>query len=865
MRSTVHTAHCLALFCVLLAGSTATALPMMEAGTVASVDQNWQAVSFGQTYDTPPLVFTLTGEANTFPSIVRIRNVTTTGFEVAQKEAPNFNHGNPAASDGATTPDDVPYFVIEPGSHTVGGIQIDAGRVTTTESQSKGPKTGWESIAYGPFSSDPALVVSTQTMNNTDPADGNQEDPTLPFLATAVNKGSVDGDSAQVALERGEAQGGGSIVTGETIAWLAATPDATASFVTLSGTEVLVETLHTAYNINGWGQEGADGQTFNWASAFTAPPIAVGSDMSRDGNDGGWVRQRLLTASQIGLAIDEDHFQDTERNHTDELAGVLAVSEPFVFAPPPELTWDDSVNNLWSDAGHWLGPPPPSPQVPDTTTLAIINDGEPHVDTTDAATRVLEFNDGTLVLEPASQLTVGQRLEGAAAATIEMGAGSTLLVGKESTIGTLRTNGDATVGGAGDLTVSGATFDGGGATGTFTKTGPGTLLLDNSDGTGVIGVQNLTFDVHEGTLRGVGAQPLGGTAPTTGVPQEVILSGGKLAVEGAAGGGPIPGGATAHWALDGDASDGTGNGNTGTLEGDARFVADGRIGGALTLDGSGDRVRVNTVDVSFDSFSLSIWAKRQEGATGREILMAQGSSGSAYNAMHFGYNNDAQMLFNFYTDDLWVGQPAGLDFNDGEWHHIAGTFDNTPGSMARRFYYDGVEIASKTGGNIGDFVGAPPFWIGRQGYDARGHFNGLLDEATVYERVITPAEVQQLFSRGAIGGIDMTGTPLTVTADSALEATTDGTAAFGDLTFENNSTLTTTGADMSFTRIAVAGPAGRSGTLANHNDITMDNYDDGGTTTTFGKAGGGTLTLDNSGGGLSAAATTFEVHEGRME
>jgi len=337
MRCHHGLAVCLA---VLVAAGSAQALPLMEADVVSGVTEAWTPVAFKQVYTTTPVVFTLTGEANTYPSIVRIRNVTTMGFEIAQKEAPNFKNSNADASDGATTPDDVAYFAIEPGSHTICDIQIDVGSLSTTAFRAKsGGGQSWETITFGPFAADPALLLNIQTMNNTDPADGNQEDPTLPLLATTVNKGSVDGDSAQIALERAEATGTGSgdIVNEEIIGWLAATPNATAGFVPSdgTGTPVLLETLVTGDLINGWNQDGPDGELFTWASAFTAAPLAVGSDMSRDGADGGWLRQRSLTASQIGLVIDEDQFGDTERDHADELAGILAVSRPFVHVPEP--------------------------------------------------------------------------------------------------------------------------------------------------------------------------------------------------------------------------------------------------------------------------------------------------------------------------------------------------------------------------------------------------------------------------------------------------------------------------------------------------------------------------------------------------
>ena len=99
--------------------------PNMEVGSVSGVDQNFQNVQFQSNYDVAPVVFTLLPNDNGSPSILRIRDVTTSGFSIAQLEADN-------AGGGATTPSTVSYFAIEPGSGTIGGLEYVAGTHTTT-------------------------------------------------------------------------------------------------------------------------------------------------------------------------------------------------------------------------------------------------------------------------------------------------------------------------------------------------------------------------------------------------------------------------------------------------------------------------------------------------------------------------------------------------------------------------------------------------------------------------------------------------------------------------------------------------------------------------------------------------------------
>ncbi len=48
-----------------------------------------------------------------------------------------------------------------------------------------------------------------------------------------------------------------------------------------------------------------------------------------DGGDGGWVRRCLIENTRVNFTIDEDQYNDTERNHGGEAAGVAAFSQSF--------------------------------------------------------------------------------------------------------------------------------------------------------------------------------------------------------------------------------------------------------------------------------------------------------------------------------------------------------------------------------------------------------------------------------------------------------------------------------------------------------------------------------------------------------
>ncbi|HHQ40745.1 MAG TPA: agglutinin biogenesis protein MshQ, partial [Chromatiales bacterium] len=233
MSSTRHIrrrlAALLALAMVALAPGAALAWKM-EAGTITlpntySGSPVFTSFSFQQTYDTPPLVFLLPTRIGENPAAIRIRNVTTTGFEAAVVE--------PHGEDGPHIQMTVAYLAIEPGVHTLpDGTLIEAGTVSTTRVQRDpvvGGPQGWEQISLtAGFADEPVVLAQIQTLANetrNPPATYSE-----PWLTAVVDE--VEEDELRVALERSEASDGTvtQIASAETIAWLAIEAGARGTF-----------------------------------------------------------------------------------------------------------------------------------------------------------------------------------------------------------------------------------------------------------------------------------------------------------------------------------------------------------------------------------------------------------------------------------------------------------------------------------------------------------------------------------------------------------------------------------------------------------------------------------------------------------
>lgn len=270
----------------------------------------WSTVTFQQPFGSVPIVFVTPSNSNADPATVRIRNITTTGFEVGVVE--------PEGSNGQTSQTDVSYFAAETGSYTFpGGIRVLVSSYSTTTSQGRYVAgSAWDDVNFSTaFSSAPAVIAQVQTINSQPTLD--QGVVGSPFLEVTIrNVTTVDMD---VALERAETSSG--TVVSETIGYLAVE---SGNELSLGGETI--KTLRTADNIRGWSNGCT---TSNYPSGFTSTPLIVASQNSRDGGDGGWVRTCSISTTQVGLTIDEDVANDSERAHTTEEAGVLAVSGAF--------------------------------------------------------------------------------------------------------------------------------------------------------------------------------------------------------------------------------------------------------------------------------------------------------------------------------------------------------------------------------------------------------------------------------------------------------------------------------------------------------------------------------------------------------
>lgn len=121
----------------------------------ATIGTAWTTVTFATAFSTIPVVFTTQlNPLTTFATTVRVRNVTTTGFEAKiQKESAVTN---------TMSNESVSFFAIEPGTGKINDKKIIVGK-TAADAVST---TSYTTINYGDSIASPVFIAQMQTCND---------------------------------------------------------------------------------------------------------------------------------------------------------------------------------------------------------------------------------------------------------------------------------------------------------------------------------------------------------------------------------------------------------------------------------------------------------------------------------------------------------------------------------------------------------------------------------------------------------------------------------------------------------------------------------------------------------------------------
>ncbi len=202
-------------------------------------------------------------------------------------------------------------------------------------------------------------------------------------------------------------------------------------------------------------------------------------------------------------------------------------------------------------------------------------------------------------------------------------------------------------------------------------------------------------------------------------------------------------------------TDASGNGNNGALTGatgaqNKPQPKPGVIGQALNFDGTDDYLSLGSNSITGTSaYSIAAWLKAAnttQGSGGYGVAVTMGNGASGQQA-YVGWVGTAQVG----TSVSYGGGGYGKNYGSGitditNWHHVAMT-SSGGGTQTITIYVDGVQTNQSTE-TFSIASTARRIGAGDDGGVLNYYYNGLVDEARVYNRALSASEVYQLYSQG---------------------------------------------------------------------------------------------------------------------
>lgn len=205
----------------------------------------------------------------------------------------------------------------------------------------------------------------------------------------------------------------------------------------------------------------------------------------------------------------------------------------------------------------------------------------------------------------------------------------------------------------------------------------------------------------------------------------------------------------AHYPLDGNANDVSGNAKHGVLNGAyGAYDRNGNAGKALFFDGVNDDVKINHSLLSSSNNTITFWAKPSYtyNSTGSNYFFDAATPSNPVDR-YLLYKNDAVGLTNYgggsNLGSLTVSSPSWWKTN--QWMHFAVTYDS--GNNESKLYVDGVLIHTFTG--TWSSKNPSTFFLGKRFTPFTGsdyeRFKGYMDDLRIYREVLTPSEISDLY------------------------------------------------------------------------------------------------------------------------
>lgn len=210
---------------------------------------------------------------------------------------------------------------------------------------------------------------------------------------------------------------------------------------------------------------------------------------------------------------------------------------------------------------------------------------------------------------------------------------------------------------------------------------------------------------------------------------------------------PLSKGIVGHWLFNEGAGDRvydlSGNQNNGVFVNEPKWVA-GKFGRALEFDGNDDYVDVGSPSKALlvgRNLTIVVWVRRDSSIRG-VILGAEKESGS--HALYY-IDLDASHYFRFWCEsesDVDYTVSSATTYNNSDWHQVVATDDGSN----LKIYIDGVFSNSQAASfTPPDAIDNFNIGFAQERGGNPNHFNGLIDNVSIYNRALSAEDVMQLY------------------------------------------------------------------------------------------------------------------------
>jgi hypothetical protein len=215
-------------------------------------------------------------------------------------------------------------------------------------------------------------------------------------------------------------------------------------------------------------------------------------------------------------------------------------------------------------------------------------------------------------------------------------------------------------------------------------------------------------------------------------------------------------GLVGYWTFDGKntnwntgtTADVSGQGNTGTLVAMSTSTSGtiGKIGQAFSFDGAASYIAEPNSSLNVGAtFTMTGWMKVNRARSDFHVILSKGPKTTGHYEIYIAVTTGELRFFSPDLANSDVG--SGYTIDDGKWHHVAISYNGS----TMTFYVDGSQVATQVvSGTISNQTALLD--IGKEAaVESPKFFSGSLDDLRIYNRALSPTEIQQLYQAG--GGV----------------------------------------------------------------------------------------------------------------